>query len=382
MSKNTLFVGLDVHIDLIYIAIAETGRNGELRSLGSFANRPETIRKKFNKLKKDYKKISVCYEAGPCGYGLYWQLIGMDIDCDVIAPSLIPQRAGNRVKTDRKDALMLARCHRSGDLVPVWVPDAAHESLRDLVRAREGMKKDQRSARHRLSKLLMKRGIHKPQNLGNNWTVRHMTWLSTLKIDDPNVNYVFQDYLSEINHVTNRIKLVEAQLELAIENSPDEMKEIVGALQLMRGVSKITAFGLVAEIGYFSRFPKPDKLMAYSGLVPSEYTTGGPDKRRQGGITKTGNSHLRRLLTEAAWSYRFNPSENPRMVKSQAALPPGLVASVRETAWQAQHRLCGRYKSLLSIGKSKNLIISAVAREMLGFIWSIAVQIEGMHTAK
>ncbi len=380
MSKNTLYIGLDVHIDLIYIALAESGRNGELRSMGSFSNRPEAIRKKFNKLKKDYKNLSVCYEAGPCGYSIYWQLIGMDIDCDVIAPSLIPQKSGDRVKTDRKDALMLARLHRAGDLTPVWVPDAAHESLRDLVRARESIKKVQRAARHRLSKLLMKRGEHKPKDT-NNWTQAHSRWLKKISFDDHNIKYVFEDYVAELDHVNDRLKRMEEQIERAIENSPEKIKEVIAGLQLMRGIAKISAFGIVAEIGNFSRFSKPDKLMSYAGMVPSEYSSGGPGKKKQGGITKTGNSHLRRLLTEAAWSYRFNPFENSRIKKCQKQLSPLMVPSIKEKAWKAQNRLCGKYKYLTAIGKSKQLAVTAVGREMLGFIWDIAQIIESESAA-
>ena len=381
MSKNTLFIGLDVHIDLIYIAIAESGRSGELRSMGSFSNRPEAIRKKFNKLKKDYKQLSVCYEAGPCGYSIYWQLTGMNIDCEVIAPSLIPQKSGDRVKTDRKDALMLARLHRAGDLTAVWVPDAAHESLRDLVRARESIKKGQRAARHRLAKLLMKRGEHKPAGT-NNWTQAHSRWLKKINFDDLNIKYVFEDYLAELDHINNRLKLMEAQIERAIENSPENIKEVIAGLQLMRGIAKTTAFGIVAEIGNFSRFPKPDKLMSYAGMVPSEYSSGGPGKKKQGRITKTGNSHLRRLLTEAAWNYRFNPFENDRIKKCQQQLSPSLIPSIKEKSWQAQKRLCSKYKYLTAVGKSKQLAVTAVGREMLGFIWDIARTIEMENIAK
>jgi transposase len=375
MGNNTVFVGLDVHLDSIYIAIAESGRDGEVRSMGSVANRPETIRKSFGKLQAKYKHIYACYEAGPCGYGLYWQLTGMNINCEVIAPSLIPRKSGDRVKTDKRDALMLARCHRAGELTAVWVPDENHEALRDLVRLREAVKKDQRSARHRLSKLLIKSGVHKPAGV-TNWTQKHTQWLVTQKFEQPNLNYVFQDYLAEVSHQNDRLARVEKQIDVAIEECPDEIKEVVAALQMMRGVAKVTAVGVVAEVGQFSRFSKPDKLMSYAGMVPSEYTTGGPGKKRQGGITKTGNANLRRLITESAWNYRFNPSENLRMKKAQGALKPDMVPSIKEKAWRAQHRLCGRYKSLLNSGKSKAQTVTAVGRELLGFIWDIAVSVE------
>ena len=315
MRKHTLFVGLDEHADTILVAVAESGRSGEVRSLGNIANRPDSIRKQMKKLQKD-NELQVCYEAGPCGYTLYWQMVEMGIHCEVIAPTLIPTKAGDKVKTDRRDAMKLARLFRAGELTSVWVPDRAHEALRDLVRAREAAKKDQRTARHRLAKLLLRHGIHKKEKM-TNWTQKHLLWIKTLKFKERSLEVTFQDYLHQIEHQRDRLKALDSAIDQAIEDSPEHIREVVAALQLLRGVAKITATGVVAEVGNFSRFSKPSQLMAYAGVVPSEYSSGGPGKRKQGGITKTGNSHIRRLITEAAWAYRFRPAVNLRMQKCQ-----------------------------------------------------------------
>ena len=380
MKKNTVFIGFDVHVELIYVAIAESRRNGEVRSLGSIRNRPDSIRKLIRRFRKQYKNVRVCYEAGPCGYTIYWQLAVMGVTCEVIAPSLIPTKAGDKVKTDRRDAIKLARYYRSGDLTSVWVPDRAHEALRDLVRAREAAKKDQRGARNRLGKFLIRNGIHKPVKM-TNWTQKHTRWLQTLKFEEMSQEIVFQDYFHEVEHQRDRLKALEKAIDTAIEQSPEEIREVVAALQLFRGVAKITAVGVVTEVGKFSRFSKPNKLMKYVGSIPSEYSSGGPNKRRQGGITKAGNSHLRRLMTEAAWAYRYRPAINERMQKCQENISQEFIAEVKETAWKAQRRLCGRYRSLVSSGKPSQVAITAVGRELLGFIWAIAVYIESRQAA-
>jgi transposase len=376
--KNTLYLGCDVHAETINFAGAEPGRDGSIEPLGIVTNREDAIRKKIRKLQAKYKRIEACYEAGPCGYTLYWQLLSMGVSCEVIAPTLIPKKAGDKVKTDRRDAMKLARSYRSGDLTPVWVPDPAHEALRDLVRARTAAKKDERTARHRLSKFILRRGIQKPAGM-KNWTHQHMRWLKSVEFTEPSHAYVFVNYCSEVDHHGERIKAIEKAIDAAIERSPETIREVVAALQLMRGVAKTTAIGIVTEVGNFSRFTHPTQLMAYAGVVPSEYSTGGPGKKKQGGITKTGNSHLRRLITEAGWNYRFKPFANDRMKKSQENLQAELVPTVKGIAWKAQHRLCGRYRALLASGKSKQLTVTAVGREMLGFIWAIATYVEGQH---
>lgn len=300
----------------------------------------------------------------------------MGVKCEVIAPTLIPQKAGDKVKTDRRDAMKLARLYRSGELTPVWVPDPSHEALRDLVRARTAAKKDERGARHRLSKFILRRGIQKPAGM-KNWTQKHMRWLKGIEFTEQSHTYVFSDYYSEVEHHGERLKAIDKEIDAAIERSPEAIREVVAALQLLRGVAKTTAVGVVTEVGNFSRFSHPTQLMSYAGVVPSEYSTGGPGKKKQGGITKTGNGHLRRLITEAGWNYRYKPFVNDRMKKSQKDLRPELVPSVKGIAWKAQNRLCGRYRALLASGKSKQLTVTAVGRELLGFIWSIATYVEG-----
>ncbi len=318
----------------------------------------------------------MCYEAGPTGYGLYWILTEMGIDCEVIAPTLIPKKSGNRVKTDRKDALMLARLHRANELTSVFVPDRAHEALRDLVRALQAAKEDQRSARHRLAKLLLRNSIEKPESIKTNWTIKHIDWIKTQRFDEKSLQMAFLDYLHQVEHQRDRIKALKAAIDTAIAESPENIREIVAALQALRGVAKTTAVGLVAEIGNFTRFSKPSELMAYVGVVPSEYSSGGPGNKKQGGITKTGNGHIRKMVVESGWAYRFLPSVNQRIQKSQDEIHPELRGEVQAIAWKAQLRLCDKYQGLVSRGKSKPLAVTAVARELLGFIWSIAVYIE------
>ena len=380
MKKRVLFIGMDVHALFVYIALAEDGRDGEVRSYGRIDNRPDTLRKVMKKLSQKYD-LRVCYEAGPCGYVIYWQLTAMGIDCKVVAPTLIPKKPGERVKTDRRDAKKLARSYRSGDLTFVWVPDRNHEALRDLVRAREAAQKDQRTARHRLGKFLLRNGIHKPARM-TSWTQKHILWIKTLKFDEKCQEVVFQDYLHEVEHQRDRLKALEQAIDTAIEESSEEKRGVVAALQQLRGVGQITAVGVVAEVGNFSRFPSPSELMSYAGSVPSEYSSGGPDKRKQGGITKTGNKHLRRLMTESAWGYRFKPSVNLRIQRSQDAIPDELIAKVKEIAWKAQCRLHKRYKTLMCKGKCAQVAITAVGRELLGFVWAIAVYVESSQATK
>lgn len=375
MKQNTLFVGLDVHAKTVNVAVAESRRDGEVRALGVVPNNPDSIRKLVKRLHKESKYLQICYEAGPCGYVLYWQMVELGVDCQVIAPTLIPKKPGDRVKTDRLDAMKLARCHRAGDLTPVWVPDKEHEALRDLIRAREATRKDLRSARHRLDKFLLKHGKRCPEKT-KNWTVKHLVWLRTVDMGNRSLDYVFQDYFNEVDNQMERLKRVESAIDDAVKNGPVHIKEVMAALQLLRGVAKITAAGIVAEVGQFSRFSAPGQLMSYVGVVPSEYSTGGPGKRRQGGITKTGNSLIRRLVIEAAWNYRFKPISNERMKRCEQHVNEKLRLPVKEIAAAAQRRLCSRYRSLLGKGKSRQLTTTAIARELLGFIWAIAVKTE------
>ena len=362
------FIGLDVHAETIAVAIAEPG--GEVRSIGTIPNRLESIRKMIAKL-GPVNQLRSCYEAGPTGYVLYWQLTTLGVECQVIAPTLVPTKAGDRIKTDRRDAEKLARCYRAGDLTAVWVPDAAHEALRDLVRAREAGKKDQLRARHRLSKFLLRHGHRQPTGM-KPWTKKHLEWVkSQVHFDQPALEAAFGDYFHEVEHAAARIERLEKALNEAVRQAPAQIRAVIEALQALRGVAQLTATTIVSEIGSFSRF-EPRKLMGYSGLVASEHSSG--NRVRRGSITKTGNAHLRRVIVEAAWAYQRRPWIGGYLLRRQRDLK--LSAEVKEIAWNAQHRLHKRYSKLTAGGKNKNQTVTAVGRELLGFIWDIAVRTE------
>jgi transposase len=362
MKSLIRFVGLDVHADTIAVAVAET--SGEVRSLGVIPNRPESIRKLVAKLSAP-GRLRVCYEAGPCGYTLYWQLAELGVHCDVVAPTLVPVKAGDRVKTDRRDAEKLARCYRGGDLTPVWVPDVAHEALRDLVRARLAAKQDQTRARARVKLFLLRHGVRPPEGKGA-WTDRYWTWLTTLKFEHRALQVTFDDYVAEAHHAAERIRRLEKAIDDAIASAPTHLQTLVRELQALRGVAKIAAATLVTELGDLTRFATAPELMSYGGIVPREHSSGATVAR--GGVTKTGNAHLRRIIIEAAWAYRHRPAVGKVLLARHRAASPAAV----EIAWKAQHRLHARYRSLTAVGKHKNKVVIAVARELLGFVWAIA----------
>jgi transposase len=362
------FVGLDVHADTIAVAVAEA--SGEVRVLGTIPNRPESVRRMMGKL-GPVNQLRTCYEAGPTGYVLYWQLAALGLACEVVAPTLVPTKAGDRVKTDRRDAEKLARCHRAGELTPVWVPDAAHEALRDLIRAREAGKKDQLRARHRLSKFLLRHGRRPPAGM-KAWTQKYLEWVkSQVRFDQPALEATLGDYFHEVEHAAARIERLEKAIDEAIEKAPPPLRAVIEALQALRGIARTTAATVVSEIGSFSRF-EPRRLMGYSGLVASEHSSG--NRIQRGSITKTGNSHLRRVIIEAAWAYQHRPWIGGFLLRRQRDLK--LTEETKEIAWKAQYRLHKRYKKLAARGKNKNQIVTAVGRELLGFIWAIAIQIE------
>jgi transposase len=361
-------IGLDVHADTIAVAVAEP--EGEVRSYGVIPNRLESVRKLIGKL-GPAKEIKACYEAGPTGYVLYWQLTQLGVACQVIAPSLVPVKAGDRVKTDRRDAEKLARCYRAGEPTAVWVPDAAQEALRDLVRAREAAKKDQLKARHRLGKFLLRHG-RRPEGI-KSWTKRHLEWIGThVHFDQPALEATLQDYLDEVKHVAERIVKLEKAIDEAVRQAPAEIRAVVEALQALRGVAQTTAATIVSELGSLSRFESPRQLMGYSGLVASEHSSG--NKIQRGSITKTGNAHLRRVVVEAAWAYQHRPNVSGFLLRRQKSL--ALSDEVKQIAWKAQHRLNKRYKAMSGRGKNKNQIVTALGRELLGFIWAIATNVE------
>lgn len=301
---------------------------------------------------------------------MYWQLTALGVACEVVAPTLVPVKPGDRVKTDRRDALKLARSYRAGDLTAVWVPDAAHEALRDLVRAREAAKKDQLRARHRLSKFLLRQGRRPPTGV-KAWTEAHLTWVRReVHFAHAAQEATLVDYLHEVDHVAGRLERLEQALDAAVQTAPARMRAVIAALQALRGIAHLSAATIVAELGELSRFAKPRQLMGYSGAVASEHSTG--ERTHRGGITKTGNAHLRRVVIEAAWAYRHRPALGATLRKRQARLDDG----VKATAWKAQHRLHARYRTLLARGKTPQQAATAVGRELLGFIWAIAVAVE------
>lgn len=368
MSK-VRFVGLDVHADTIAVAVAEAG--GEVRSFGIIPNRLESIRKLIGKL-GPVKSLKCGYEAGPTGYVLYWQLTQLGVACEVIAPSLIPTKAGDRVKTDRRDAEKLARCYRAGELTPVWVPDADHEALRDLVRAREAAKKDQLRHRHRLGKFLLRHG-KRPIDAGQAWTQKYLDWIRIhVHFEQPALEATVKHYREEVEHIAERIAKLEQAIDEAVKQAPAEIRVVIEALQALRGVAQTTAATVVAELGSLARFETPRQLMGYSGLVSSEHTSG--NRVQRGAITKSGNAHLRRVLVEAAWAYRHRPNVQGRVLRRQKSL--ALSEEAKRIAWKAQQRLSKRFTALAARGKESNVIAIAIARELLGFMWAIAVHTE------
>jgi transposase len=370
--KKVRFLGLDVHAETIAVAVAEP--DGEVRSLGTIPNREESVRKLVKKLGPP-ELLRACYEAGPTGYVLYWQLTSLGVTCEVVAPTLVPVKPGDRVKTDRRDARKLAQSYRAGDLTPVWVPDEAHEALRDLVRAREAAKQDQLRARHRLSKFLLRHGRRAPSGV-KPWTLRYMDWVrQQVEFEQPAQEYTRLDYLHEVEHANDRVGRLEAAIREAVKLVPAAMREVIQALQALRGIAQISAVTIVSELGQISRFGGARELMGYSGAVASEDSSG--PRVQRGAITKTGNAHLRRVVIEAAWAYRHRPAVGAILRKRQE----GLREEVKEIAWKAQHRLHKRYRSLAARGKSPQKIVTALGRELLGFIWAIGINVEsnGSH---
>ncbi len=360
MKEFSKFVGLDVHKATIAVTVAE-GNGGEVRYVGEIPNTPEAIVKLVKQLRKGDAQLSFCYEAGPCGYVIHRQLTDLGWDCMVVAPSLIPKKSGDRVKTDRRDSITLARLLRAGELTAVWVPDDAQEALRDLSRAREDMKHLEKQAKQRCLAFLLRYG--RSFEGKSNWTQAHFRWLAEQKFGQPVQQIVFQEYVDTVKMMGKRVGALDKQIE--VTSSESVFWPVIEGLMALRGVSLLAATTVVAEIGDLRRFATAPQLMAYLGLVPSE-SSSGPTKSR-GGITKTGNGHVRRVLVEAAWTYR-HPARKTAHLQRRAERTS---EQVQEIAWSAQKRLCGRYKLMEGKGKLKVQACTAVARELAGFIWAI-----------
>jgi transposase len=359
MEKVITHVGLDVHAERI--VIASLVGQGREPIVADIPNDERAIRRTFKRLLRESYELRCCYEAGPCGFELHRLLTAMGVACEVIAPSLIPIRAGDRVKTDRRDATKLARLYRAGELTTITVPGVDQEAVRDLVRARDDVRKDLAAARQRLAKFLLRHG--RVFHAGSNWTQKFWGWLKTQQFERECERLTFEHYVHEVEHHVQRRADLERQLEGVARKEP--YAKLVGRLSCLRGISTLSALALLAEIGDFRRFDSPRQLMAFVGLVPREYSSGGKEKR--GGITKTGNSHVRRLLVEAAWSYRHRPAFGPRLKEALRTQPTDVTAYAKK----AQVRLHRRFGRLLGRGKKSQLAVTAVARELCGFTWGL-----------
>ena len=361
-DDSVIFVGLDVSKDSHSTALADGGRDGEVRFLGDISSSAESVRRLVRKLEKHGRPLHFCYEAGPTGYGLHRRIEALGHRCSVIAPSLIPHRPGDRVKTNRRDAIKLARLLRAGELTEIWVPDAAHEALRDLVRAREAAVKDRTRKRQEIRSMMLRHGRDYPRKKA--WSMRYFCWLQEQTFEHPALTAVLQEMILAERHARERIERLEQAMTEAIGDW--SLAPVVDALRALRGVDLVGAVTFMVEIGDVRRFESPRQLMAYLGLVPSESSTGS--RVRRGGLTKCGNARVRRTLAESAWCYRYSA----RISRDKLYHQQKVSAEVRDIAWKAQSRLCARYRALVGRGKRSTVATTAVARELAGFMWAIA----------
>jgi transposase len=363
VEQDTTYVAFDTSKETLSVALAEGGQRGEVRFFGTVANRPEAIRKLLDKLARRHRRLAFCYEAGPTGYGLYRQIRALGHECHVVAPSMVPVRPGGHIKTDRRDATTLAALYRAGELTAIWVPDEAHEAMRDLVRARHAAMEAVRRARQQLLSFLLRHGRVYPTK--RHWTRAHRRWLAEQRFEHAAHQIVFEELIQAIEQATARRDRLEQQMIALVPTW--SLQPVVAALQALRGLALVGAITLAAEIGDFRRFANPRQLMAWLGLVPREHSSGASTSR--GAITKAGNGRARRLLVESAWTYRLPARVARALLARSAALPE----PIRAIAWKAQVRLCARYRRLQRAGKPMNVVTVAIARELAAFAWAIAL---------
>jgi transposase len=365
-EERTVFVGIDAAKAKHAVAVAEAGRRGEVRYLGEIEASPEAVRKLVTRLAARHGRLQVCYEAGPTGYGLYRQLLALGHACTVVAPSLIPRRPGDRVKTNRRGAVSLARLLRAGELTAVWVPDEGHEARRDLVRAREAAVEDLRRKRQAIASLPLKHGRVYPGRKTSG--AMHRRWLQQQAFDHPAHEVLLEEMPLAERHARERLERIEAAI---VRLLPDwSLAPVVAALQALRGIGVVAAVAIAAEVGDLGRFESARQFMGWLGLVPGERSTGETVRRL--GITKAGNGRLRRVLVEGAWTYRHPP----RTGKKKGYLREGLPPAVKDIAWKAQMRLCARYRALAARGKRLTVAVTAIARELAGFVWAIGREVQ------
>jgi transposase len=364
------FVGIDVAKLRNAIAIADSGREGEVRFLGEVDASDQSMRRVIQRLADRFDRVHFCYEAGPTGYGLYRLIRSMGHECMVVAPSLIPRKPGDRVKTNRRDALALARLLRAGELTAVWVPDKGHEAMRDLVRARAAAVETLRVHRQHVSAFMLKHGRVYPRKKG--WTMRYLRWLQEQPFDHPAHQIALQEMVEAVRVSKERVERLERVIEEFVPAW--SLGPVVRALQTLRGVELIVAVTFATEVGDVQRFENPRQLMGYLGLVPGERSTG--ETVRRGGITKAGNGRVRHMLVESAWTYRHPPRVGAKKLYRLEQAPP----KVREIAWKAQTRLTTRYRMLSGRGKKTTVVCTAIARELAGFMWAVAREAQAIRS--
>lgn len=367
-TRKMKYVGLDVHAETISIAVADGESRQAARSVATIPNEITKLSKALGKLGRP-EQLLVCYEAGPTGFELHRKLSQKGIYCEVIAPTLVPVRSGDRVKTDARDARKLAQSYRAGELTPIYVPSGQQEALRDLVRTRQAAKKDETRAKHRITQFLLRHARTRDKSKGA-WGQSHLSWLRKQRWDEQLTEQAYQDLLNELQHHMDRVKRLSRALEAAVEQVSERYQSLIKAVQSLRGVALLTAITIISEVGTFHRFATARQFMSFLGLVPSEHSSGG--SRKQGGITKTGNAHIRRCLGQSAFSCRLQPRRSAQLRKRQE----GLSQTIIDMSWEAQKRLNKKFHRMVSGGKSHQVTLIATARELAGFIWAIGIQQE------